>query len=116
VSLGCAGRERKEPRNITVKASSPGGHKKKEGCFAALFELLTFASICGSIQDEWAPRIEAAEAEVSMASHGLSARAAAEILSVCPEREPAVAPLSVAEAGTHERAAIRLPRVPAEAL
>src|ERR1700693_611712 len=33
VSLGCAGRERKEPRNITVKALCSGAHKKKEGCF-----------------------------------------------------------------------------------
>ena len=48
-----------------------------------------------------------------MVSRGLQVWAAAEILS---EREPAVAPLCVAQAGTHERAAGRLPLVPGEAL
>ena len=48
-----------------------------------------------------------------MVSRGLQVRAAAEILS---EREPAVAPLSVAQAGTRERAARRLRRVRGEAL
>src|ERR1700730_11253815 len=73
--------------------------------------------IGGSGEDALVSRPEAAEAEVWTVSRVLPwAAEAAEIPSVCPEREPVAAPPSVAPADTRERVATRLPRARCGAL
>src|ERR1700686_4940319 len=83
-------------------------HKKKEGCFRSpLDSSLASTLIGGSAGDDSASPLEVPVVEVWRVSRVLLAPAA-EILSVCPEREPAVALPCAAPACTREPAAPRL--------